>query len=112
MMRYAGDTLDPHLRHRMIGEAAYICTGGVGYATVALDNWLQAEAQIDHVAIGSRGDDARRIARACSRKRAGDRGVAAILAREHAGAQNTNDLIGELRIGDRGMALLTAVVSD
>ena len=55
----AGDTLDPDLRHRMISEVAYYLYQQRGYADgYELDDWLQAEAQIDHVAIGARGDDA------------------------------------------------------
>ena len=55
----AGDTLDPDLRHRMISEAAYYLYQQRGYADgYELDDWLQAEAQIDHVAIGAGGDNA------------------------------------------------------
>ena len=55
----AGDALDPDLRHRMISEAAYYLYQQRGYVDgYELDDWLQAEAQIDHVAIGSPGDDA------------------------------------------------------
>jgi Protein of unknown function (DUF2934) len=53
----AGDTLDPDLRHRMISEAAYHLYAQRGYADgYELDDWLQAEAQVDHVAM--RGDAA------------------------------------------------------
>jgi len=40
--------LDPDLRHRMISEAAYYLYSQRGYADGnELDDWLQAEAQID-----------------------------------------------------------------
>ena len=44
------DALDPDLRHRMISEAAYYLYAQRGYDDgYDLDDWLQAEAQIDHV---------------------------------------------------------------
>jgi hypothetical protein len=46
----ASDSLDPDLRHRMISEAAYYLFIQRGYAEgYEQDDWLQAEAQIDHV---------------------------------------------------------------
>ena len=48
----AHDALDPDLRHRMISEAAYHLYAGRGYADGHdLDDWLQAEVQVDHMAI-------------------------------------------------------------
>jgi len=55
----AGDTLDPDLRHRMISEAAYHLYAQRGYAEgYELDDWLQAEAQVDHVAMKRERDSA------------------------------------------------------
>ena len=52
----AGDTLDPDLRHRMVSEAAYYSYAQRGYADgYEFDDWLQAEAQVDHVAVKSDG---------------------------------------------------------
>ena len=46
------DKLDPDLRHRMISEAAYHLYAQRGYIDgYHLDDWLQAEAQIDHVSL-------------------------------------------------------------
>ena len=46
------DALDPDLRHRMISEAAYHLHAERGYTDgYDLDDWLQAEAQVDHIAI-------------------------------------------------------------
>ena len=48
----AHDALDPDLRHRMISEAAYHRYARRGYADgYDLDDWLQAEAEVDHVAL-------------------------------------------------------------
>jgi hypothetical protein len=48
----ARSTLDPDLRYRMISEAAYHLYQQRGYADgYDLDDWLQAEAQVDHVAL-------------------------------------------------------------
>lgn len=48
----ARSTLDPDLRHRMISEAAYHLYQQRGYADgYDLDDWLQAEALVDHVAV-------------------------------------------------------------
>jgi hypothetical protein len=44
------DAIDPDLRHRMISEAAYYHFQQRGYAEGSeLDDWLQAEAEIDHL---------------------------------------------------------------
>jgi len=54
----AHDALDPDLRHRMISEAAYYLYAQRGYTDgYDLDDWLQAEAQVDHTTLGpARGD--------------------------------------------------------
>lgn len=54
----AHDALDPDLRHRMISEAAYHLYAERGYADgYDLDDWLQAEAQVDHIAIRPTGGE-------------------------------------------------------
>jgi hypothetical protein len=46
----AHDAVDPDLRHRMISEAAYYLYAQRGYEDgYDVDDWLQAEAQIDHI---------------------------------------------------------------
>ena len=46
------DELDPDLRHRLISEAAYYLYAERGYADgYDLDDWLQAEAQLDHTIL-------------------------------------------------------------
>jgi hypothetical protein len=56
----ADDSLDPDLRHRMISEAAYHMFIQRGYADgYELDDWLQAEAQVDHVAVNGQRTGAR-----------------------------------------------------
>src|SRR5512135_3601260 len=46
----AQDTTDPALRHRMIGEAAYRRYVERGYADGHdLDDWLQAEADVERL---------------------------------------------------------------
>ena len=51
----AQDTIDPDLRHRMISEAAYHRYAERGYEDgFDLDDWLQAEAQVDHVLLDRR----------------------------------------------------------
>jgi len=48
----AHDALDPDLRHRMISEAAYHLYAQRGYADgYDLDDWLQAEAEVDHTTL-------------------------------------------------------------
>jgi hypothetical protein len=48
----AQDTLDPDLRHRMISESAYHRYVERGYADgYDLDDWLEAEAAVDHVVL-------------------------------------------------------------
>jgi len=46
------DTIDPDLRHRMISEAGYRRYTERGYAEgYDLDDWLQAEAEVDHLLL-------------------------------------------------------------
>jgi hypothetical protein len=46
----AHDALDPDLRHRMISEAAFYLYAQRAYEDgFDLDDWLLAEAQIDHI---------------------------------------------------------------
>lgn len=46
------DVLEPDLRHRMISEAAYHLYAQRGYEDgYDVDDWLQAEAQIDHIIV-------------------------------------------------------------
>ena len=44
------DALDPDLRHRMVSETAHRRHGECGYDDgYDLDDWLQAEADLDHL---------------------------------------------------------------
>jgi len=46
------DTLDADLRHRMISEAAFHRYAQRGYADgYDMDDWLQAEAEVDHLLL-------------------------------------------------------------
>jgi hypothetical protein len=48
----AQDAIDPDLRHRMISEAAYHRYAERGYADgYDLDDWFQAEAEVDHLLL-------------------------------------------------------------
>ena len=48
----AYDEIEPDLRHRMISEAAYHLFEERGYAEgYELDDWLQAEAGVDHLLL-------------------------------------------------------------
>ncbi len=48
----AHGTLDPDLRHRMISEAAYYLYTQRGYDDgYDLDDWWEAEAQIEHMVM-------------------------------------------------------------
>jgi len=48
----AHDEIDPDLRHRMISEAAYHLNAQRNYADGGdLDDWLQAEAEVDHLLL-------------------------------------------------------------
>jgi Protein of unknown function (DUF2934) len=52
----AQDAIDADLRHRMISEAAYHRYTERGYADgYDLDDWLQAEAQVDHLLLNGQG---------------------------------------------------------
>jgi hypothetical protein len=51
----ARDAIDPDLRHRLISEAAYTLYQERGFADgYELDDWLQAEATIEHVLVDPR----------------------------------------------------------
>jgi hypothetical protein len=53
----AQDTIDADLRHRMISEAAFHRYGERGYADgYDLDDWLQAEAEVDHLLLNGSGE--------------------------------------------------------
>jgi len=53
---------DPDLRHRMISEAAYYLYSLRGYAEgYDLDDWLQAEAQIDDLIMNPEREDTREV---------------------------------------------------
>jgi hypothetical protein len=46
----ARDEIDPELRQRMISQAAYALYAGRDYADgYDLDDWLEAEAAVDHL---------------------------------------------------------------
>lgn len=49
------DGLDPDLRHRLISERAYARYCARGYADgYDLDDWLEAEAEMDHTVLRAR----------------------------------------------------------
>lgn len=49
----ARDALDPDLRYRMISEAAYALYAARGCVDgYDVDDWLAAEAQVDHLLLG------------------------------------------------------------
>ncbi len=51
------DMIDPDLRHRLISETAYRHYAERGYEDgYDLDDWLQAEAEVDHVLLNPRPD--------------------------------------------------------
>ena len=51
----ASDEIGDELRHRMISEAAYHLYAGRGYVDgLELDDWLQAEAEVDRMLSGRR----------------------------------------------------------
>ena len=51
------DVLDADLRHRMISEAAFHRYTERGYADgYDIDDWLQAEAEVDHLLLNRTGD--------------------------------------------------------
>jgi hypothetical protein len=44
------DEIDPNLRHRMVSETAYRRHGECGYEDgYDLEDWLQAQADVDHL---------------------------------------------------------------
>jgi hypothetical protein len=48
----AHDVIDPDLRHRMISEAAYALYAQRGYVDgFDVDDWLTAEAGVDHILL-------------------------------------------------------------
>jgi len=50
------DAIDPDLRHRLISEAAYNFYQARGYEDgYDVDDWLEAEATIDHTLVGRAG---------------------------------------------------------
>jgi hypothetical protein len=50
----AQDAIDPDLRHRLISEEAYRLYAERGYADgFDIDDWLQAEAAVDHLLTGA-----------------------------------------------------------
>jgi hypothetical protein len=54
----AHDMLDADLRHRMISETAYHLYAQRGYADgYDLDDWFQAETQIDHISLSANRED-------------------------------------------------------
>ena len=53
----AQDSIDVDLRHRMISEEAYRLYAARGYIDgYDVDDWLQAEASIDHLLTGVDGE--------------------------------------------------------
>jgi Protein of unknown function (DUF2934) len=57
------DILDADMRHRLISEAAYYLYVQRGYDDgYDLDDWLQAEAQVDHVLLNPEVNSTRRPA--------------------------------------------------
>jgi hypothetical protein len=57
---WAHQTPDPDLRHRMISEAAYyLYTQRGSEAGCELDDWLQAEVEIDLLMTPRRGESER-----------------------------------------------------
>ena len=57
----AQDTIDADLRHRMISEAAFHRYTERGYADgYDVDDWLQAEAEVDHLLLNRQAAAPRR----------------------------------------------------
>jgi hypothetical protein len=51
----AQDELDPDLRHRLISEAAFHHLAERGYdESYDRDDWLEAEAAVDHIIVGTK----------------------------------------------------------
>ena len=60
----AQDALDPDLRHRLISETAYGHYVERGYADgYDVDDWLQAETEVDHLLLNPQPGEAARSAR-------------------------------------------------
>lgn len=58
----AHDELDPDLRHRMISEAAYALYVRRGYVEgFDVEDWLTAEAEVDHLLLNRSGDGGGRL---------------------------------------------------
>ena len=58
------DVLDADLRHRMISEAAFHRYAQRGYADgYDIDDWLQAEAEVDHLLVNRTDEGASRRGR-------------------------------------------------
>ena len=52
----SNDQLDPDLRHRLVSERAYARYCERGYADgYDVDDWFEAEAEVDHIIIPPRG---------------------------------------------------------
>jgi len=52
----AQDAMDPDLRHRLISEAAYRLYAGRNYCDGGdIDDWLQAEAEVEHLLLNRGG---------------------------------------------------------
>lgn len=59
----AKDAIDPDLRHRLISETAYWHYVEPNYADgYDLDDWLQAEAEVDHLLLNPRPAEGQRHA--------------------------------------------------
>lgn len=57
----AADVVDPDLRHRMISEVAFGLYSQRGFAEGNdVDDWLAAEAQVDHLLLSRAGREAGR----------------------------------------------------
>jgi len=57
-----GMVFDPDLRHRMISEAAYYMYTQRGYADgYDLDDWLEAEAQVEDLIMNPEHEDATEV---------------------------------------------------
>ncbi len=60
----AQDAIDPDLRHRLISETAYGHYIERGYAEgYDVDDWLLAEAEVDHLLLNPQSSEVSRLAR-------------------------------------------------
>jgi len=58
----AGAVFEPDMRHRMISEAAYYLYSQRGYANgYDVDDWLQAEAQVDDLILNPDSEDSTEV---------------------------------------------------